>query len=264
MEPMQQSNQHQEVPTAPEQSHNPALEAIPVQAEAMPAPNMLDLLKAGWQFVLLRTDIVGWYIALLAVTAVLSSDWLINMGGMTTFVAIIATFVAMIFIAMNSWGIMYAVSQPDPSLISYKQAFDWGAKHFFPLLWTTILVTLAVSIGFFLLIIPGIILTVYLYFSIYAVAMGYGSGVTALKQSYADVKGRWWPVAKKLLALALWVLLIYLAFAFVYGLFTTLGEVNEFTTMVFEALFSGVLGGVVGVMSMYALAQYYKYLRATR
>lgn len=258
---MQQPNQDQEMPTAQEHLHNPAPE---VQAEAMTAPKMLDLLKAGWQFVLLRTDIVGWYIALLAVTAVLSSDWLLNMGGMTTFVAIIATFVAMIFVAINSWGIMYTVSQPDPSLISYKQAFDWAAQHFFALLWTTILLTLSVTFGFFLLIIPGIIAMVYFYFAIYAVAMGYGSGVAALKQSYQDVKGRWWAVAKKLLALGLWVLLIYLAFMLVYGLFITLGEVSELATMVFESVFSSVLGGVVGVMSMYALAQYYKYLRVTR
>ncbi len=237
------------------------LESVP----NMVAPNMFDLLKEGWQFVLLRRDLTAWYVALLAGAAIFGHESIIEAGGIISFVAVIASIVLMIFVAITSWGIIYAVSQPNPTEISYKQAVEWSSKNFFPLLWTTILVALAVLFGFLLLIIPGIALSIYLYFSLYAFAMGTSkSGVPALKQSYYDVKDRWWSVAGQMLILGLLALLIYLVAGIVYGILLAFIGESTYSMLVADVLLQSVVGGVVGVMSMYALAQYYKYLRASR
>lgn len=228
------------------------------------APAMGQLLKDGWEFTKLRTDLLKWYVLVLAVVGVLSSEYVLEMGGIISFSATIALFVTLVFLAMNTWAIIYVVSQPDDAQVSYKDAFAWSSGNFFPLLWTSILSGLAVLGGMLLLIIPGIALSIYLYFTTYAAAMGSGFGVPALKQSHRDVKGRWWPVTIKLFTLSLWLMLLYLIPIVVYALIFALAEESKLSFLVADVLIQGVFGGVVGIMTMYAVAKYYNFLRSTK
>ncbi len=264
MEPNQETKQNQD-------NINGTVDAVPTPSvdsvekmEAVAAPRMFDLLKEGWKFLLIRTDLAAWYVALLTGIAILSSPFVMQDGGITSFAAMIGSFVMMIFLAINTWAIIYAVSQDDAYATSYKDAFNWSSKNFFALLWISILSGVAIMLGFVLLIIPGIIVSVYLYFSLYAFAMGSDGGVQALKRSYHDVKGRWWTVAGQLLALILWIFLIYLVAAVAYSILSAFAGEGSVSTQVAEVVVQGAMNGVVGVMSMYALAHYYKYLRATK
>lgn len=249
----------------PDNNQNEAVqheaEKAPQPTPASTAPVMLDLLKEGWNFFLNRKDLVTWYVVLLVVFSAVTSDLVMSLGNIFTFVAVLAGFVLLIFTFINSWGILYAVSQSDPQSVSYKQAIDWSSKNFFRIMWTNILSGFAALVGFALLIIPGIIITIYLQFSIYALAMGSEYGAPSLKQSYHDVKGRWWTVVGKLFVLGLWLLLIYGVVIFIIGFAVVTSEEDSLTSLVSEALISGV-GGVVSVVSMYVLAKYYKHLRA--
>jgi hypothetical protein len=225
------------------------------------APRMSTLLGEGWAFIKVRKDLVQWYVVLLVLFSLLSSEWVLALDNLITFAAALVAFVVLIFSTINSWGILFAVSQPDPYSVNYEDAVAWSAKHFLPLLWTTVLVGLATLGGFLLLIIPGIIISLYLQFSMYAIAMGSDYGVPALKQSYHDVKNHWWVVVKKLFALGMWLLLIYLVVGFVLGVAVTVSGEGTLVSLVAEALVAGA-GGVISAMGMYAMAQYYKYLRA--
>lgn len=233
----------------------------PQTAPAPTAPSMLMLLKEGWNFFLNRRDLVTWYIVLLVVFSALTSELVMALENIITFVAMLAGFVLFIFSMINSWAILYAVAQPDPQSVSYTQAFNWSAQNFLPLIWTSLLAGLATFFGFILFVVPGIIITIYLQFSVYAMATGTKYGLPALKQSYHDVKGRWWQVAKKLFMLGFWLLLIFGVAVFVISFAIVTSNEDPLAALVAEALVSGV-GGVVSVMSMYALAHYYKYLKA--
>jgi hypothetical protein len=153
-------------------------------------------------------------------------------------------------------------SQSDGSIVGYRQAFRWAASNFFPLLWTSILSGLAIIGGTILFVIPGIALSIYLYFSVYAVATGTKYGPSALKKSYQLVKGRWWAVTIKLFTMSLWLMLLYLIPVIIYAIAFTITTEDSVGMLVTDVILQGVFGGVIGVMAMYALAQYYKYLQA--
>ncbi|MBI5071575.1 glycerophosphoryl diester phosphodiesterase membrane domain-containing protein [Candidatus Falkowbacteria bacterium] len=70
--------------------------------------------------------------------------------------------------------------------LSYSKTF-WGVI-------VSILVTLAVGFGTLLLIIPGIIFSVWFSFSLYVFVLENKKGTDALARSHQLVKGRFWPV----------------------------------------------------------------------
>lgn len=69
-----------------------------------------------------------------------------------------------------------------------------------PVIWVLILSALAIFGGFILLIIPGIIFSVWFAFSIYAIVLDGKTGGQALKFSKHLVQGRWFGVLWRLLA----------------------------------------------------------------
>ncbi len=74
--------------------------------------------------------------------------------------------------------------------------------------WVVILESLAVTLGFILFIIPGIIFSIWLAFSQYAFVMEDKKGIKALSYSKELVRGYWWPIFGRLCILALGTMLI--------------------------------------------------------
>lgn len=86
---------------------------------------------------------------------------------------------------------------------SAKEAFT-EAKPFIPsYLALAILTGVLVLLWSLLLIIPGIIFSVYYSFAVYAFFFEGQKGIKAIKRSKALVKGYWWPVAGRVLGLSL-------------------------------------------------------------
>ncbi|GAI05360.1 unnamed protein product [marine sediment metagenome] len=67
----------------------------------------------------------------------------------------------------------------------------------------SLLTGLIVGLGFLLLIIPGIIFTIWFVFSTYTVICEDKKGFKALSRSKELVKGYWWPTAKRVFALVI-------------------------------------------------------------
>ena len=246
----------------PNQEHNhPVAETVAAES-TIGAPKALDLLKAGWEFAKTRRDLYLWYVVSLAVMSGLGSEGVMSNEGILGLVLIIAILVTMIFVAINSWSVIYSVSQPNISELNYKQTFGWASSNFFPLLWTSILSGLAVVFGLLLFVIPGIIVSIYFYFSLYAQAHGAKAGKAAIKQSYHDVKGRWWEVFKKLIGIGLYVLLVYIVVGMGYGIIIVATGESAIGLVVADILFSGIVGGVISVVVIHAIGHYYKFLRS--
>lgn len=72
-------------------------------------------------------------------------------------------------------------------------------NYFWSFLWVNILLGLILLVGFIALIIPGIILTVYLAFSVWVLIFEDKKGLEAIKRSLNLVKGYWWGVAGRFL-----------------------------------------------------------------
>ncbi|MBW2990664.1 hypothetical protein KY348_03080 [Candidatus Woesearchaeota archaeon] len=78
--------------------------------------------------------------------------------------------------------------------IDLSKAITNAFSRWFPVIGTSILMGIFLIGLFILLIVPGIIFSVYWIFTIYIVALNNKSGLEALKHSKAIVKGRWWKV----------------------------------------------------------------------
>lgn len=75
-----------------------------------------------------------------------------------------------------------------------KKAFQKSVPRFFPYLGTSIIQMIALVLLFLLLIIPGIIFSVYWMFTSSIVALRGKWGISAIQYSGQIVKGKWWKV----------------------------------------------------------------------
>ncbi len=119
-------------------------------------------------------------------------------------------------------GYLYSLLQiQKKETIGYKDFF-WGfmdLNRFLHLVVLNVLATLAITIGYILLIIPGVWLTVSLFFGTTIFVTTKQDGVEALRMSMDLVKGRWWQCAWFLFVLC--VLNIVGALCLMVGLLVT-------------------------------------------
>ncbi len=111
---------------------------------------------------------------------------------------ILGNFLAMIWVVL---GWIFLVFNENATL---PQAMKFAMEKFGTYLWVALLAALAILGGAILLIVPGVIVAVWFFFSGFVVVDQGASGVTALVKSRMLVSGRWWPVFGRLLLL--WLL----------------------------------------------------------
>lgn len=95
-----------------------------------------------------------------------------------------------------------------PKNIQIKEIFREIWRNYWHYIVITVLVSIFISLGFVLFIIPGFILSIYLRFSFYASVDEKRKGIDALKRSWNLVKGNWWKVFGKLVLLSVIVYFI--------------------------------------------------------
>lgn len=81
----------------------------------------------------------------------------------------------------------------------YRDSIGFAVKHLIPVTLLSLYVTIVVQVGYALFIIPGIIATVYLLFSVPILASGQAVGFAAMAESTVLVMGRFWAVALRFL-----------------------------------------------------------------
>lgn len=99
-----------------------------------------------------------------------------------------------------------------------KASLRQASPLFFPYLWVSILIALVTLSGHVLLVIPGIILMVFLSFSIFTLVFEGERGLRALSSSWYYVKNNWWKVFGRLM----FAVLIGVGVGVVYGVVTVL------------------------------------------
>ena len=117
---------------------------------------------------------------------------------------------------------------------------------FWPALWLSILVGLITAGGFILIIIPGILFTVWYAFVVYIAILEKGRGLMLLKESRELSRGRFWPVFGRLVLPNLfWALIAYLVLV---GLFNILGLILN-QSLIGQTTLSTAMSAVVIVIS---------------
>lgn len=140
-------------------------------------------------------------------TSVMSGmDWLVFL----TFVVIMMVVNVFMGIAM--------VNAVHDSTLTVKGAYTKAKKHFWSYIGLGFLISVAVMVGFILLIIPGIIFAVWLSMA-YFVLIVENKGITdSMKQSKDYVTGHWWAVFGRMLFLVLASFIVGIVAGIVVGI----------------------------------------------
>lgn len=88
----------------------------------------------------------------------------------------------------------------NQTIAPWKENFATTSKMILPGIFIMILTGLAILAGTLLFVIPGIILSVWYNFSVYALIADNQRGLTAMKASKVLVVGQWWSVLWRLIA----------------------------------------------------------------
>ena len=113
----------------------------------------------------------------------------------------LASFVTVIVSIWVAVALLYAVYERDH--INVSEALKKGGRRFFSYLWISLLSGFVVLGGFILLIIPGIILSIWFSLGLYVLVAEDRRGMNALLRSKQLVQGYWWPVFWRFLAIGL-------------------------------------------------------------
>ncbi len=120
-----------------------------------------------------------------------------------------------VIFVVNLWAgvsLLYAIKERDQE-IGIRESFAMGWPKILSYWWISILNGLIIMLGFLLLIIPGIIFSIWFGFAIYVLISEEKKGMKALLRSKQLVKGYWWKVFWRFLVLGFIVFLV----AFITG-----------------------------------------------
>lgn len=171
----------------------------------------LDIFKGnpklfvGIMFVpMVLSVVVGW---LEPATGVVNpSSWIIFT------VAVVISVVFSIFMGI---AMIIAV---DNRTITIIEAYQSAKVFFWRYIGLSIVMTAILFIGFLLLIVPGVILSVWFAFSTFVLILERSSIKEALTRSRGYVKGKWWGVFMRLIAIILVYILVMIVFGSLFSM----------------------------------------------
>ncbi|MFA5954136.1 MAG: hypothetical protein WC817_01185 [Patescibacteria group bacterium] len=126
-------------------------------------------------------------------------------------------------------------------------AYRESRRFVLPYLWVSILSGLLMLGGVLLLVVPGIILSVWFILALYVVVSEDRHGFTALLASREYVRGRWWAVAGRIVVLALLSFVISIPGAILTGVFNQPG-IAQAINFALELLLTPLLLGYFYVL----------------
>jgi hypothetical protein len=132
------------------------------------------------------------------------------------FTSIIFNTIGYLVLMLTLATFMISVSKRTDLVASYRG----GIKIFWPMLWMLILVFFATFGGLVMLIIPGIMMAIWLFFSGYVLVVEGKRGVSVMSQSREYVRGYWWSIFGR------YLLFMVPFYAVIYLVTRVLGKTN--------------------------------------
>lgn len=176
-------------------------------------PRTVELFKSSWENLKAGLKTYGGFILLpfasILPLLVIMTLWAIGtsvtnessvanaiIGVLGGFLALVCLVLMIVFFCVAYTGMMLKAGNPQ---MKFKEAVYAVKKQLLSIIFVGILVTLVTMGGYVLLIIPGIIITIWLMFASYVVLYENQKGMNALLRSKQLVQGYWWPVFGRLL-----------------------------------------------------------------
>lgn len=228
-------------------------------------PEATKLARAGWGFAESRSDFIVFLAApLLLITVIeyLADHTLWGTQGTFLIAGSILSLAAMVWYVLNLNALLFTVINAPERKVEYSESLTWARANFWNLTWLYLLGGLVVGGGLLLLIVPGIIVAISIYFSQYAYAKEGVRGLAALLRSRHLVRGNWWPVFTRLFLVGL----LFFAALMIFGILVGIIEVainNPDVTGLILDLGTVVLGAAFSVVSAHIGFTLFSHLSAT-
>jgi len=204
--------------------------------EQFPTPSSPQTTQAIPSASKLLGQAVKWYLShfrlILGITIIpliLSVPWIfmsesaLSSSG-TAMIGILYIIVVAVIGYLSQLALLVAITQEG---ITVSSAYKKGFLFFWPFIWVGFLTCLSVLGGFWLFIIPGIIISIFLSQSAYVLFVEGSRGTSALAKSWHYVKGRAGSVFWRSLFLGIIVLLIALVVGLVVGGSTLINQIKN-------------------------------------
>jgi hypothetical protein len=230
-------------------------------------PSSVSLFVGTFQLILSRLDILGIVLALTVVSGLLPMFFAEATGSGDGFVVLFMSFIAGVVLFINMGVLLYVYTNNDQKP-SYVDGLQWLAKRFLSYFWLSICLGALQMGGFILLIVPGIILSIYTALATSVLAAEDARGFTAIMRSRQLVRGRFWKTAITFFLFSLFTVVV-VGVSVVGVLFTsgTLsgGITNEsFTFDAVFFVFSSIVQISLSALAIGLIAHIYQtYARAT-
>lgn len=248
---------------------NPAVPSAPAPLLTTNLKGPIELVREAWALyksnwkvllaiMLIPPVVMGVATSLLAIGS-------IGLGIVGFVIMIVA---AILFISMQG-AIIDAVRRADtnPTLkISVKAQYSFGLSLF----WSFVLLAIInafINLGSaILLIIPGIIVSVYTMFYLFAFVIDGKKGFSAMVESFLVVRGRWWKTLGRVVFLVIIYLVAFLVARglgfLIAGLFGFAPQSDGYELTI--AVLTQVLGIIVGPLIIIYMYKLYQSLKETR
>jgi hypothetical protein len=192
-----------------------------------------------------------------------------TLGGknLSAWPVLILTILALAVSFLSRLALFDAVAEEGQSV---DGAYKKSLQMLIPFIWVSGLVTLVTLGGFFLLVIPGILLSIWLSLSLYVLFAEKRRGISALVISWHYVKGYWGAVFWRYLFFSIVILLITLAAVFLTGGPTILTSLKSggrpevsFASQFFNIIFNHFLIVPLSIIYSYGIYRSLKEIKAS-
>ena len=212
-----------------------------------------DLFKKTWTIYREKFVLVVGLLALPFLLMVLSQLLMLVKNGLVSVLASLMALVAGLGILLGIASLILALRDRVQKM-TIKEAYRLGwTKKLWSVIWVGILSAFIVGGGYWLFLVPGIILTVWLIFAQVLVLVENEKGMKAIVKSREYTRGYFWPILGRYVLMAVVVTVVYAVLMILAGLITRpLGGLNL-------AVLSSLLGAIISAL-ITPLAVIYLYL----
>ncbi|MFA5368905.1 MAG: hypothetical protein WC303_02770 [Candidatus Paceibacterota bacterium] len=180
------------------------------------------LLKQSWNLFIKRAPTL-WGIALLPFVYFLIlflGYWVVGSKPENILFALLMNVLVIVFVVLFLWSQVSLICAVVDKSLTIKEAYEKGSVMIWDYIVISFLTGLVILGGFFIFIIPGILLSVYLAFTMFVLINEGDREVEALLKSYEYVKEHWWPVLGRIFFI---VLIFLIPIWLIQGFFMFLG-----------------------------------------
>ena len=221
-----------------------------------------DLFKKTWTIYREKFSLLVGLLALPLLLMVVSQLLMLVENSLVSVLASLLALGAGVGILWGSASLILALRDRTQKL-TIQEAYRLGwTKKLWALIWVAILSTFIIGGGYWLFIIPGIILTVWLIFAQILVLVEDEKGMKAIVKSREYTRGYFWPILGRYVLITIGIMAVYVVLMFLVGLI--IRHLGGLSYAIISSLLGVAIGALVAPLAIVSLYLVYENLKQVK